>query len=106
MCVVSMIGDFYGKKWQPWEWGQAGQPTYPPFPTVFPTEIMQPVKLESDVAALRKEVLEMKELLKKAIEYDRVHNQPHCEQEDKMKFLREVAKSVGISLDDVIGKGV
>lgn len=47
----------------------------------------------------------MKELLRKAKIYDEKNNEPNCEIEDKMKFLREVAKLVGINLDDVIEKG-
>ena len=104
MCVVSMIGDHYGEKWEPYKKsGGIPWPYHPPFPTIYPTE-PPPQSLDAlELAKLRKEVEEMKELLKRAIDYDKRNNEPHCEQEEKMKFLRRVAESVGISLDDVLG---
>jgi hypothetical protein len=53
---------------------------------------------------LKKEVKEMKDLLVKAKIYDTQHNEPDCEIEDKMKFLKECAKLVGIDLDDILNK--
>ena len=85
MCVVSFVGDHFQQKWP--------EPIitwYPPNPT----------KEEFD--ALKKEVLEMKELLRKAKIYDEKNNEPNCEIEDKMEFLRKVAKLVNIDLDDVL----
>lgn len=32
------------------------------------------------------------------------NNEPDCEVEDKMKFLKEVAKLVGIDLDEILNK--
>lgn len=43
----------------------------------------------------------MKELLKRAVKYDRDNDQPNCEMEEKIQFLREVAKYVGVDLNDV-----
>lgn len=57
-------------------------------------------KLEFD--QLKKEVIEMKELLRKAKIYDEENNEPDCEIETKMNFLREIAKLVGVELDDVL----
>ena len=37
----------------------------------------------------------------KDIDYDNRTNQPHCQQEDKIAFLKKVAESVGVSLEDV-----
>lgn len=95
MCVVSFIGDHYRDKWNDtYPWRQQQQSSY--------MQPQKPSQLEFD--KLKKEVEELKELLRKAKEYDEKNNEPHCEIELKMKFLREVAKSVGISLDDVIPK--
>ena len=97
MCTVSMIGDYYRDKWNPPPPG-----TFPHGPMAPPGYMIPVSKEEFD--ALKKEVMEMKELLKRAIDYDIKNNQPHCEIEEKMEFLREVAKLVGVDLDDVIGK--
>lgn len=54
---------------------------------------------------LKRQVMEMKELLKRAKAYDERNGEPDCEMVDeKMDLLRRVAKLVGIDLDDVIGK--
>jgi hypothetical protein len=45
-------------------------------------------------------------LIEAAKDYDRKHNEPDCETEDKMELLRRVAKAVGIDLDDVIKQAV
>lgn len=90
MCVVSMIGDHYSNKW--------GNP-----PPGLYTKPYVPADKEilKQLAELKKEVLEMKELLKLAIEYDKRTNQPDCENEEKIKVLKDVADMVGVSLDDV-----
>lgn len=54
---------------------------------------------QQEFETLKKEVLEMKELLKKAKQYDEKHNEPNCETEEKIKLLREMAKAFGIDLD-------
>lgn len=43
----------------------------------------------------------MKELLKKAIEYDKKNNEPHCEVEEKIATLKKIAEMVGVSLEDI-----
>ena len=93
MCVVSMVGDHYYDKWResPWqEQARRAQRTTP----------LQAASA-ADVMALRKEVEEMKELLKKAVEYDRRTDQAHCENEQKIAFLRDFAESLGVNLDEV-----
>lgn len=91
MCVVSMIGDHYFYKWK--------DNTY----------YNTPLRTYGDVSRyefeeLKKEVLEMKELLKRAKLYDEENGEPDCEIDEKMKFLRKVSESVGIDLDDVLGE--
>lgn len=83
-----MVGDHYQEKWRL------------PDPNLVWTAPISRHEFDQ----LKKEVLEMKELLKRAIEYDKKNNQPHCEIEQKMDFLRQVAKSVGIDLDDVLNR--
>ena len=97
MCVVSMVGDYFGDKWEPFK--QPIPSPIGPFNVVWPSG---PTQAEFD--ALKKEVLDMKELLKKAKLYDEKHNEPNCEIESKMEFLKKVAALVGIDLDEVFKK--
>lgn len=90
MCTVSMIGDHFNEKWK-----------QPPYQQIF-TNI--PDVSRAEFEALKKEVEEMKALLKRAKEYDEKNNEPNCEIEEKMAMLRKFADAVGIDLDDVIKK--
>ena len=100
MCTVSMVGDHYRDLWQPKPWF----PNVPamPFPSVPATGTPEISRAEFE--ELKRQVAEMKELLKRAKEYDARNNEPDCEIDEKMDLLRKVAKLVGVSLDDVIGK--
>ena len=96
MCVTSFVGDFYSDKWRPNPW-------YPqPLPSTVPYTVNTPEISRVEFDALKKEVADMKELLKRAKEYDEKNNEPACEIEEKVEILRKVAKLVGISIDDVI----
>jgi len=86
-----MIGDHYRDKWID-RW-----PNIPSWPQ---TTIPSISRQEFD--DLKKEVAEMKELLKRAKEYDERTGQPDCEIDEKMDLLRKVAKLVGVDLDDVL----
>lgn len=95
MCVVSMIGDHYNDKWK--DWKQVEPSTTAVNPLFFPT-----YATKEDIESLRKEVLEMKELLKKAIQYDIINNQKNCQNTDKLAFLKKVADLVGVDLNDIL----
>lgn len=97
MCSVSFVGDHYTQKFQNWP-GLASQPV--PSQTT-QTTILAGVS-QADFDALKKEVLEMKELLKKAKLYDEQTGQKDCVMEEKVALLRKVAEAVGINLDDVL----
>ena len=43
-------------------------------------------------------------MLKKAKEYDERTNQPNCELEEKIEFLRKMADMVGVNMEEVFGK--
>lgn len=97
MCVVSMTGDYFDQRWHkeyPWI-----TPSVPSSPYVFlpPTA---PSKEEFDKLKLEVEVL--KGLLARSKEYDEKNGEPDCEMDKKMKFLKEVAKLVGVDLDEVL----
>jgi len=87
MCVVSMIGDHFNEKWkQPYQEGAFNNVS----------------RLEFDL--LRRDVLEMKELLKKALEYDNRTHQPDCHVDEKIEFLKKFAELFGIDLKDLFDK--
>lgn len=118
MCVVSFVGGHYEdefKKWpytKPWE-----APFYPPAVyTAVPNEeeIKKQIKklqdtvvapsnaeLERQINELRKQVQEMKKFLIEAIEYGKLYRQPDCGNDMKIAFLKKVAESVGMTLDDI-----
>jgi hypothetical protein len=85
-----MIGDHFNDKWK--------QPPYQQIITNIPDVS------RAEFEALKREVEEMKALLKRAKEYDEKNNEPNCEIEEKMAMLRKFADAVGIDLDDVIKK--
>ena len=101
MCVVSMIGDHYSDKYKQDQYQDLldrlrGNSVYNN--TQFP---ILPLVSKKEFDALKKEVEEMKQLLKKAIAYDEKNNEPHCEIEDKVKLLKEVAKLLGVDLSEI-----
>lgn len=107
MCVVSMIAkhyeDEFGKKpIRPWEvapsatyWPPLTYPKHPQYSTD------ENLKLKEQIEELRRQVSEMKQFLKEAIEYDKLYKQPGCENDLKIAFLKKVAKSVGMTLEDI-----
>lgn len=92
MCVVSMIGDHFNEKWEPFK----------PYVNPYNQLPFQPSVSRQEFEALKKEVEEMKKLLIKAKKYDARNNEPNCEIEEKMDFLKKVAALVGIDLDEII----
>lgn len=91
MCVVSMIMDHYHDKWAPY-YPQPTVPVYPPVPYV---PMPMPVPAISP-----EEVSEFRRLLERARAYDRKHNEPDCELEEKKRKVRELAKALGVDLGD------
>lgn len=109
MCTVSAVGDYYRDRWIP-----IG-PSYPQHP--FPPGPIPDTKSADDLFKhfispvtreefdnLKKEVLEMKELLKKALDIDKATKQPDCYMDEKVKLLKKIAEVVGVSLEDVFGE--
>ena len=106
MCVVSMVGDHFNDKWKDWPWGTSPSPNPQAYPNPIQPDwenLLNPPVRKSDFDALKKEVEEMKELLKKALEYDKKNNEPHCEMEEKVALLKAVAKMVGVDLSEIFG---
>jgi len=85
MCAVSMISDYYADKWTR---------TSVNFPVM--TLLTSP-----ELEALRKEVEDLKGLLKVAKKYDEDNNQPDCEKADKVEIVKRVAELVGVELEEL-----
>ena len=99
MCVVSMISDHYMDKWKDDSRLQT-LPYYPPA-QIPPFDHYNFVVSKTEFDKLKAEVEEMKLLLKRAIKYDEVNNEPHCELAEKKEVLRKIAELVGVNLDDI-----
>lgn len=95
MCIVSNIGDFYHQQWQPY---------VQPIPNTSSWTIIPPVS-RAEFDALKRDVEEMKELMRAAKRMDELLGQPDCEMAEKLAVLRKVAELVGVDLDD-LAKGV
>lgn len=94
MCVVSMIGDHYNDKFDPLrQYMQQG----------IASTLNYGVS-QAEFDKLKKEVEEMKALLKRAKLYDEANNELNCEMEEKVKFLKQIAEAVGVDLSEIFGK--
>jgi len=100
MCVVSMVGDHYRDIWKP-QFPGPFTPSLPGLPSI-PAFPNGPTRQEFD--QLKRQVDEMVALLKRAKKYDDDNGEPDCEIEDKMDFLRKVAKLVGVDLNKELGR--
>lgn len=105
MCTVSNIGDYWNRRWPaeyPWI-----EPYETPFDPNSPMKIKPgPITItgvsRQEFEALKKEVQELKELIKAAQKFDEATNQPHCEHEDKVALIKKIAELVGVDMTDVL----
>lgn len=100
MCVVSMVGDQFNDHWKDWN------KRIPEFIPHGPKITGEPVALSGYVTKaefdkLRAEVELMRDLLIRALEYDRKNNEPNCQNDEKIAKLKKIAELVGIDLDEV-----
>jgi hypothetical protein len=95
MCTVSYIGDDFNRRLP------QHYPDYTKW--VLPAPTSAPTRREFE--ALKKEMQELKELLKAAKRYDEQTGQPDCEQEDKIALLKRLAELVGVDLSEVFPTG-
>ena len=95
MCVVSMVGDQFGKTVpdrHPWT-----QPYTKPFPT--PTDLLPPTRKEFE--DLRKEIQELKLLLQATKRFDEQTGQPDCHMDEKVALIKRLAELVGVDMEEV-----
>lgn len=79
MCIVSMIGDQWGRDF-----------LYP-----FGTPAHLQNNFDPEIIKLRKEVEELKKLLLAAKVYDKETGQPECQVDEKVALIKAVAKALG-----------
>lgn len=89
--MVSAIGDNFKDSF-PNKW--------PQFPQQWPHPHAPEVSRE-DFDAIREEFEELKRLLEAAKKFDDLTGQPHCEVDEKVRLIKEIAKLVGVELGDV-----
>lgn len=89
MCTVSMIMDHYRDKWNEKGWDHYQQQHPPIFPSI----------PNSEIEALKKDIEELKKLLKRAKKYDEDNGEPDCELDSKKKIIKDIADSMGIPID-------
>ena len=96
MCVVSAIADDFTARIPktypfvvPWV-----EPVAPPDWTYVVPEFAT----KADLEALRKEVQEIRELLKSAQKFDEATGQPNCDSPDKFKLLKLLAEALKVDL--------
>lgn len=108
MCTVSIIAhDWYGRHpgWRPQVPPYDFKPIPPnnapnhPLPDLSKLFVRPVTREEFD--ALKKELAELKELLKAAKKYDEATGQKDCEEAEKVAMFRRLAEIAGISMDDV-----
>ena len=125
MCVVSMIGDYYGDRWPkkypglPWDqilppgraepWKPYDDKVSPAQPSEKNITIDSTGKSTLDrLAAIEKEMAELKEEFKKVLELlehakkvDDETGEPDCEQDPKIAIFKALGQLLGIDVKDV-----
>ncbi len=91
MCTVSMVTDY---------WNQNDRNKYNGIAQGIGGLNYNPVS-RAEFEQLRKEMLELKELLKSAKAYDVATNQHNCEKEENVKVLIRIAKALDIDFEDI-----
>lgn len=102
MCTYSMIGDYARERFKPYiQPHTVPQPYWDTYvaPSTGTSNITIGVP-QSEFDKLKREVEELKELLKAAKRIDELTGQADCENDEKMAVVRAVAKALGVDLDD------
>lgn len=112
MCVVSMVLDDWNERNRRYYDGVRDwpiqQPTQPYMPQIEGTVTLIDATIREDFESfkkeVRKELRELKKLLKAAKEYDDKTGQPNCEKEEAIKAILALAKLVDVDLEEVFGQ--
>ncbi len=101
MCTVSMVGDDIRDRWSrryPWIEESPLRPEWPFSPAPSPPEVYK-----QEFEALKREVEDLKALLKRAKKYDEDNGEPDCEVDEKVEIIKRVADIVGVDLSEIFG---
>jgi hypothetical protein len=114
MCVVSMVGDDFTNRignddlWKkfvtPYE-QQSNQGLHKKMAdplTVNPITLNLGLATQEDLNILRREIEQLKQLLKRALKYDEDNNEPHCETDAKIALIKQIAEALGVDLTEVL----
>lgn len=96
MCVVSNVGDYYRDR-SPWiqPWINPQSPVYTPFKDTVSRE---------EFDRLKKELEELKKVIKAAKVFDEATGQPDCELDDKVAVIKKAAELLGVDLEDIFDR--
>ena len=98
MCTVSNIGTGWGGTFpQRYPWIQPYTTPYSP-----PIPVAIPGVSQAEFDRLKREVQELRKLLKAAKEFDAATGQPDCEVDEKVALIKRIAEFVGVDLGDVL----
>jgi hypothetical protein len=97
MCVTSMIMDHYRDRWYPLTPVPMPQPV--PFSPGTGWQPMPTIQIAPAISA--EEVAEFRRLLDRAREYDKRHNEPDCELDEKREMLKKMAAALGVDISFV-----
>ena len=100
MCVYSMVVDHYHDKWAPYVPYYPTVPAWPAVPNIplpLPTITITPVTPQVTAA----EIAEFRQLLDRARQYDKEHNEPDCDLQEKKDALKIIADRLGIDVSFV-----
>lgn len=100
MCVMSLVMDHRYNEWQ-----RRYYPMNPVLPIENPAPSYSTVPTQTEYwppsIPTQEEIDEFRRLLEKAREYDKEHNEPDCEIEEKREKLRKLAVELGVEIDFV-----
>ena len=94
MCAYSAMGDY-------WQQRLPEKPYYPAIHPYINQQILQPQVSRAEFDALKKDMEELKKLLKAAKDFDEAAGEPDCETDEKVALIRKLAKLVGVSMDGI-----
>jgi len=108
MCVVSNVAD---------SWTRDFSRRWPTIPDITPIPIdesspdwnrlleaatsLRTYVTKQQFEDLKKEVQELKELLKQAQKFDEATKQPNCDSPDKLLLFKQLAKLLGVDVSDM-----
>jgi hypothetical protein len=107
MCCVSVIGDY---------WANTFTDRYPGLIGDIPMQItpnktytlssVSPTITREEFDQLKREMVELKELLLAGKKYDEAMGEPDCEMETKVRIIKQVAALVGVDMAEVFGEEI